>query len=215
VLVVSRTVFFFFFLSCLGCHNNKLFFNISEDEHVDDILNYYDEIKTMSGVELRSEYKNKEKLYLNEKSKENTLKYVFLMLLPNSEFYNSHRADYILDEMIMKSGDNKGSFRSIAALIRDIIAVGNKKDILYEETNKKLDNVISEKQAKEFLYQEMSKKIASIIEEYEKTESLNKKLNEEITVQKQAIERLQKKIEELKAIEKSINERKSSKEPTT
>jgi uncharacterized protein with von Willebrand factor type A (vWA) domain len=51
--------------------------------------------------------------------------------------------------------------------------------------------------------------------EYEKKESLNKKLNEEINIQKQAVEILQKKIEELKAIEKSINERKNSKEPTT
>jgi hypothetical protein len=215
VLVVSRILFFFFFLSFLGCHNNKLFLKISGDEHVDDILHYYDEIKAMSGVEIRSEYKNKENLYLNEKSKENTLKYVFLMLLPNSEFYNSHRAAYILDEMIMKSGDNKDPFKNIAALIRDIIAVGNKKDLLYEETNKKLDNIISEKQTKELLCQEMSKKIASITEEYEKKESLNKRLNEEIAVQKQAVERLQKKIEELKAIEKSINERKVSKEPTT
>jgi hypothetical protein len=169
----------------------------------------------MSNIELKNEYKNRENLYGNEKSKENALKYVFLMILPNSEFYNSHRAAYILDEMIMRSGNNRDSYKNIAVLIRDVIVVSNKKDFLYEETNKRLDNIISEKQAKESLYQEISKKIDSIMVEYDKKDILNKKLNEEISAQKQTVERLQKKIEELKAIEKSINERKISKEPAT
>jgi hypothetical protein len=200
-------------LSCLGCHN-KPFFKTPE-EPFGGVLNYYEEIKTMSNIELKNEYKNIEKLYISEKSNENALKYAFLMILPNSEFYNSHRAAYILDEIIMKSGSGNEFCKDIAILIRDIITISNKKDFLYEETNKRLDNVISEKQEKDFLYQEMSKKISSIMEEYEKKDSLNKKLNEEIVVQKQTVERLQKKIEELKEIEKSINERKSSKEPTT
>jgi hypothetical protein len=215
MLILYRAVFFFFLLSCLGCHNNKPFFKISGEGYVDDALNYYDEIKTMSNVELKNEYKNRENLYINEKSKENTLKYVFLMILPNSEFYNGHRAADILDEIITKSGSNKDPYKNIAMLIRDIISTSNKKDFLYEKINKRLDNIISEKKEKEFLYQEISKKITVIMEEYEKKNTLNKKLNEEISLQKQTVERLQKKIEELKAIEKSINERKVSKEPTT
>ncbi len=215
MLILCRIAACFVLLSCLGCYNNKPFFKPSEEISVDDVLNYYEEVKIMSNAELKNEYKNKENLYANEKNKENILKYVFLMISPNSEFYNSHRATYILDEFIVRSSNNKDPYRNIAMLIRDVISSSNKKDFLYEEANKKLDSIISEKHEKDFLYQEISKKIDSILEEYEKKDSLNRKLNEEITVQKQTVERLQKKIEELKAIEKSINERKNSKEPTT
>jgi hypothetical protein len=215
VVILYRIVALFAIFSFLGCHNNKLFFKAPGEESVDAILNYYEEVKIMSDIELKNEYKNKENLYINEKSKENTLKFVFLMISPKSEFYNSHRAAYILDELIMRSGNNKDLYKNIAILIRDIIVVNNKKDFLYEETNKRLNNIISEKQEKDFLYQEISKKFASITAEYEKADSLNKKLSEEITAQRLTVEILQKKIEELKEIEKSINERKNSKEPTT
>jgi hypothetical protein len=210
-----RILAVFFILSCLGCHNNKPSFKASGEESVNDILNYYGEVKVMSDVEIKSEYKNKENLYINEKNKENMLKFVFLMISPTSEFYNSHRAAYILDELITKSSNDTDPYKNIAMIIRDIIVVSNKKDFLHEETNKRLDSILSEKQEKDFLYQEMSKKIVTIIEDYEKKDSLNKKLNEEITAQRLTVERLQKKIEELKEIEKSINERKNSKEPTT
>jgi hypothetical protein len=215
VVILYRIVALFAIFSFLGCHNNKLFFKASGEESVDTILNYYEEVKIMSDIELKNEYKNRENLYINEKSKENTLKFVFLMISPKSEFYNSHRAAHILDELIMRSGNNKDPYKNIAILIRDIIVVNNKKDFLYEETNKRLNNIISEKQEKDFLYQEMSKKFASIMAEYEKADNLNKKLSEEITAQRLTVEILQKKIEELKEIEKSINERKNSKEPTT
>ena len=213
--ILYCSVAFLVILSCLGCHNNRPFFKVSAEESVEEALNYYEEIKAMSNIEIKNEYENKEYLYINAKDKKNTLKYVLLMISPNSEFYNSHRAAYILDEMITRSGNGKGTYRNFAILMRDVITEINKKDLLYDETNKKLNNIISEKQERDFTYQEINKKIDSIMVEHEKKDNLNKKLNEEINIQKQAVERLQKKIEELKAIEKSINERKISKEPKT
>jgi hypothetical protein len=131
VQILYRSVAFLVIISCLGCHNNKLFFKISAEESVEEALNYYEEIKAMSNIEIKNEYENKEHLYINEKDKKNTLEYVLLMISPNSEFYNSHRAAYILNEMITRSTNDKGTYRNFAILIRDVITESNKKDLLY------------------------------------------------------------------------------------
>jgi hypothetical protein len=196
-----------------GCRNGKLNFRIHKEDSLRDIFYYYESINNMNTNELKNEYKKRETVYFKEKSSEGIIKYALIMILPWPEFHNSHKAIDILDELIRK--DEKDPYRSVAILIKDVVTLGNKKEVLYEETNRKLDDVISERKKQDILFKEMNDKFNLMVEENEKKDNLNKKLHDELATKKQTVEKLQKKIEKLKAIEKSINERKNTKEPTT
>jgi FixJ family two-component response regulator len=100
-------------------------------------------------------------------------------------------------------------------LLRDIISTAKNIDFLYEITKKRLDEVISQQKNQDALYKEVNEKLNILMEEHAKKDTLNKQIKEELDIKNKTVDELQKKIDEIKVIEKSINNRKNTKEPTT
>jgi hypothetical protein len=105
--------------------------------------------------------------------------------------------------------------KNFAYLLSYMIREMQYQEALYEIASKELHNAVEEKEEKEKLYHNTKQKIDVILAEKKQQESLYKELHKELDKEKATVQNLRKTIEQLKTIEKSINERKHPKAPAT
>jgi type I site-specific restriction-modification system R (restriction) subunit len=216
VTLLYYILIFLFSIFLTNCANhNGYILKGGYHSNTEKLLKYFIDAKQLDPKDLNREYKKAQQAYLKNKNYINTIRLALLLILPDSDFENEHRAIDILEESIQSLPKKEESLRNFATLLIYIIDNHLKKEILYEITNKKIDDIIEEKRKQEILYNEIIKKLNDLIEERKRQDILYKKIHSELTEKEQIIEKLQKKIEELKAIEKSLNKRKNVKAPTT
>ncbi|MEE8302422.1 MAG: hypothetical protein V3S24_08310, partial [Candidatus Tectomicrobia bacterium] len=91
----------------------------------------------------------------------------------------------------------------------------SKKEVLYEYSNHKLKEEVKKNKKYDVIYHEANKKLSATIEENKQQELFYKKTEQTLREKEQLIDRLQRKIERLKAIEKHFNRRRHVKPPST
>jgi hypothetical protein len=179
-----------------------------------ELLRYFHNVKSLSQEELLHLYAYEEEQLFASENDQNVLKFALLLILPDTEFQDIPRALALLDAYL---SENKypESLKNFAYLLSHMIHEVQYQEILYEIASKELHNAVEEKEEKEKLYNNTKQKIDIILSEKKHQESLYKELYRELDKEKTTVKNLRKTIEQLKTIEKSINERKQPKAPAT
>jgi len=179
-----------------------------------EILRYFHNVKSLSQEELLHLYAYEEEQLFARENDQNLLKFALLLILPDTEFQDIPRALAILDAC-MSEDKYSEPLKNFAYLLSHMIREVQYQEILYKITNKEFHNAVEEKEEKEKLYNSTKQKIDTILSEKRHQESLYKELYKELDKEKATVKNLRKTIEQLKTIEKSINERKQPKAPAT
>jgi hypothetical protein len=179
-----------------------------------ELLRYFHDVKSLSQEELLHLYAYEEEQLFARENDQNVLKFALLLILPDTEFQDIPRALVLLDAYL---SENKypEPLKNFAYLLSHMIREVQYQEILYEIASKELHNAVEEKEEKEKLYNNTKQKIDIILAEKKYQESLYKELHKELDKEKAIVQNLRKTIEQLKTIEKSINERKQPKAPAT
>jgi hypothetical protein len=181
---------------------------------ITEILRYFHNVRSLSQEELLYLYTLEEEQLAETDNDNNLLKFAILLTLPNTEFQDTSRALGLLDAYIMENRHPE-SLRNFAFFLSYMIYEKREQETLYGEVRKRLYNIIEDRDEKERLYQMAKQKIDNILSEKKYQESLYDELYQELNREKATTENLRKQIEQLKTIEKSINERKQPKDPAT
>jgi len=179
---------------------------------ITEILRYFYNVRSLSQSELLYLYTIEEEQLAE--TDDNTLKFAILLTLSNTEFQDTSRALGLLDAYIMEN-KHPESLRNFAFFLSYMIYEKREQETLYGEIRKKLYDIIEDRDDKEKLYQMAKQKIDNILSEKKHQESLYEELYQELNREKATTENLRKQIEQLKTIEKSINERKQPKDSAT
>lgn len=213
----TGSIFFLVFILFTGCAmqwSRGHTFREGETVKITEILRYFHDVRSLSQEELLYLYTLEEEQLAETDSDNNVLKFAILLTLPNTEFQDTSRALGLLDAYIMKNRHPE-SLRNFAFFLSYMIYEKREQETFYEEIRKRLYNTIEERDEKEKLYQMAKQKIDNILSEKKHQESLNEELYQKLNREKATTENLRKQIEQLKTIEKSINERKHPKDSAT
>jgi hypothetical protein len=183
--------------------------------NIDNLLTYLYDIRTFSSERLREEYEKVQRQYSANSNYYNAIRLSLVLILPNSDFHDTVRAINTLEKVSQEQQENNESIVKLAFLLKYFINENRNSELLYEITNKQLDRVIEENRKQEMLYKKISSNLNKIKKEKKQQNALYKKLYKQLNEKEQTVEKLQKTIEDLKAIERSINKRKNVKAPST
>jgi hypothetical protein len=181
---------------------------------ISEVLRYFHHVKSLSQEELLRLYAYEEKQLFERGDNQRVLNIALLLTLPNTSFQDSTRALTLLDAYASEDRHPE-PLKDLAFLLSYMIRERQYQAIFSEMARKELNNILEERDEKEKLYQIAKQKVDEILAEKKYQESLYKELHKELNKEKETVESLRKKIEQLKTIEKNINERKQSKAPAT
>lgn len=179
-----------------------------------EILRYFHHVKSLSQEELSRLYVYEEERLSERGNDQHVLKFALLLTLPGTAFQDVSRALALVDAYLSED-KHPESLKNLAFLLSHMIHERQYQAILYEIASKELYDTIEQRDEKEKLYHNTKQKIDEILAEKKRQESLYKELHKELDKEKATVKDLRKTIEQLKTIEKSINERKQPKVPST
>lgn len=216
--VYRSFIFWMCSIFLIGCANynyddiDGIYYN---QHNTDRLLAYFYDIRTFSSERLKEEYEKVQRKYSTNRSYYNAVRLSLVLILSDSNFHDKARAIRILEEFSQKQSEDNKSIAKLVFLLKYFYNESYNNEMLYKMTNKKLDRTIEEKRKQEMLYKNISNDFNKIKKEREKQDALYKKIYEKLNEKEQAVEKLQKTIEDLKAIERSINKRKNVRAPST
>lgn len=185
-----------------------------EPPSVSGVLQYYHNAKALTPDELNELYVQEEARMDDADDPERTLRVALLLTLQGTLFHDSGRAAKLLQDYTQKS-EHDDDLRALASLLLSTLTEAQRHVIRYEETKLELDGVIEEKSQLQQQYEQARNRLARIRHEHNKHEEHYQKVNEALRQEKETVENLRKQIEQLKIIEKTLNERKLKKPPST
>ncbi len=199
---------------CMTAHYPMTANSSEERPTVNELLEYFSSISTLTNHEIKKELQHMERLYAQTQGHASAFRLSLILILPNTDVQNESKAIEILENMSFPAPYDV-DYKNFSTLLKTVIRENQKNKILYQISHNRLNALIKEKNKKEVLLKETQEKLQDAINKFNKHNALFKKINQELHEKEQAVQNLQNKIEELKAIEKSINKRKNIKAPTT
>ena len=179
------------------------------------VAKYFHYISTLQLEQQRQAYEEARLAYTENENYTNTLRYVLFLLLPAPELNNSGEAERIMMSVLKANQNEDNSLEHISTLLFHLVKEINKNKILYKNQSKQLGSDISKKEEQLLFYQMRNKKLRGMIKKEDQLKKHIHELNNKLKEKDITIESLQKKIEELKTIERNLNQRRNTKSPTT
>ncbi len=185
-----------------------------ERPSVSRVLQYYPNAKALAPGELNELYEQEAARVGDAKDPERVLRVALLLTLPGTVFHDADRAAMLLQNYTQQAGHDD-DLRALASLLLNTLSETQHHVTRYRETKLELDGVIKEKSEIQQQYQRAKKRLARIRNKQNKHKENYQKVNEALRQEKETVENLRKQIEQLKIIEKTLNERKLKKSPAT
>jgi len=185
-----------------------------ESSSVSRVLLYYRQAQTLGPVALHALYQ-REKAHVGESGdSERTLRVALLLTLRGTTFHDSGRAAALLQDYTQQPRHD-GELRALASLLLNTLSEAQRQVTRYRETKLELAGVMKEKSQIERSYERAKDRLARVQDERSKHEKHYQQVNEALRQEKETVENLRYQIEQLKIIEKMLNERKPKKSPAT
>ncbi len=178
------------------------------------VLQYYHNAKVLADDELRELYTQEEARLDDVDDPERPLRVALLLTLQGTAFHDSLRAAKLLQTYTQRA-DRDGDLRALALLVLSTLTEAQRHVTRYQETKLELDGVIKEKLQLQQRYARAKIRLSRIQYEQNKHAEHYQQINEALRQEKEEVENLRKQIEQLKIIEKTLNERKLKKTPAT
>lgn len=214
-----RTLFPLLCLSFLtGCTLDNLqlpFFPGEHHANADQLAEYFHHISNLPLEQLIREYETAKLVYDNHKNYTNTLRYVLFLILPNPELNDTRQAEHLLASMLRSNKNENKSLENISILLIYLVKEINRDEMLHEYHNARLMGEIEKNKKQLLIYRKLNEKLRDTVRKKAQQDVYYQKLNQELQEKRETIEALQKKIEELKTIERNLNQRRNTKSPTT
>lgn len=186
----------------------------AEPPSVSKVLQYYDNAKALAPDELHALYLQEAAPSEGAEDPERTLRVALLLIIQGTVFHDTGRAASLLEDYTQQA-KHDGDLRALAFLLLNTLSEAQRHVMRYQEAKLELDGVIKEKSQLQQRYQQARKRLARIQNEHNKHEENYQKVNEALRQEKETVESLRGQIEQLKTIEKTLNERKLKKTPAT
>lgn len=215
VIKVTLSLVFSLILSGCAQFTNWVATSIPPEQlSVSGVLQYYHNAKTLTPEELHELYVQEEAHLGDVDDPERTLRVALLLTLQGTAFHDTGYAARLLQDYIQQA-DQDDDLRTLASLLLSTLSETQRHVTRYQETKLELDGVMKEKSRLQRRYQWARKRLARIQDEHDKHEEDYQKINEALRQEKEMVENLRNQIEQLKSIEKTLNERKLKKPPET
>jgi hypothetical protein len=186
----------------------------SEPQSVSRVLQYYHNAKILASDELHELYTQEEAHMGEADDPERTLRVALLLTLQGTAFHDNERAATLLQDYTQRE-DSNSDLRALAFLLLGTLSETQRQVTRYQEAKLELDGVLKEKSQLFQRYEWAKKRLARIQSEHSKYEEHYQRVSEALRQEKETGENLRKQIEQLKVIEKMLNERKPKKTPAT
>lgn len=180
-----------------------------------EILRYFQFVQQLSAQDLHRQYVIQEDRYNLERNDKNRVMLAILLTIPKTEFHDTSRAVEILSASAVLRPDSDTSVENLSSLLLHLLSEQKDQEARYTLVRKQLNSAIEEHNEKERQYKKASQRLNAMLAKIKDQEALNNQLDEALGKERARVETLQRKIEQLKLIEKSITDRKNVKEPTT
>lgn len=202
-------------LALVGCpqFTHMVATSPAPEPSVSRVLQYYNDAKALSSRELNALYAQEVVRVGDADDPERPLRVALLLTLQGTAFRNTNRATRILQRYSQQTDND--DLRALASLLLNTLNETQRHVTRYQETKLELDGVIKEKSQLQQQYEQAQERLASIQNEQNKRQANYRKINEALRQEKETVENLRKQIEQLKTIEKTLNERKLKKPPAT
>ncbi len=185
-----------------------------EPPSISRVLQYYQNAKALATGELEELYAQEEARVEDTSDPERTLRVALLLTLQGTVFHDSGRAAKLL-QAYTQQADHDGDLRALASLLLSTLIETQYQMTRYREIKLELDGVIKEKSQLQQRYEQARTRLARIQNDRNKHEAHYQKVHEALRQEKETVENLREQIEQLKIIEKMLNERKLKKTPAT
>ncbi len=179
------------------------------------VTQYFHYLRNLPSEELIGEYEKAKAAYDKNQSDATSLRLVLFLILPHPKLNDDLQAVHILKSILRSNQETTDSRKHFVFLLTYLVDEISKKEVLYEYSNHKLKEEVKKNKKYDVIYHEANKKLSATIEENKQQELFYKKTEQTLREKEQLIDRLQRKIERLKAIEKHFNRRRHVKPPST
>ncbi len=186
----------------------------SEPPSVSRVLQYYHNAKALAPNELHELYAQEDARVGEADDPERALRVALLLMVPETDFHSHNRAAQLLQDYTQPEKHNS-DLHALAFLLLSTLTETQRFITRYQEIKLKLDGAIKENVQLQQRYERARARLTLFQNEQNKHEEHYQKVNEALRQEKEEVENLRKLIEQLKTIEKTINERKLKKTPAT
>ena len=207
----------FAYISLTGCTSYVQNLVSSEPENatqVATLLAFFDRAKSLQPHDLEILYTREQKAALHPNDTESMIRLAMLLTIRNTAFRNPRRATQLLKQFMASNSQNT-ELRQLASLLLHMTADLNQYEAIYKETKEKLNENVAERRTQEKKYHFVKNQLKEVQSEKQEQQAHTQKVNSELRKERQEVETLRKKIEQLKTIEKTITERKKDLQPST
>ena len=186
-----------------------------EGEEIAEILQYFQQAQASPQKTLQRLHAELETQYAVEPHRRNIMKLALLLSMPDTGFQDTSRAIGMLETYFEHEEPKSDFMHSFASLLRYMLTEQKNQETLQNMVSQKLYDTIAQRDEKERLYELTNQKLHVALSEKKRQALLYEKLHKALDDAKDRVEMLQKKIEQLKTIEKIIKKRKNPKAPAT
>jgi hypothetical protein len=177
------------------------------DTTVADVLGYFARINALSFEALHVEHAQQEQLLAAQSSVQNRLQVAVLLSIPGTSFQDNSRALALLQECLGATPDENVVLKNFVLFVSAVVAERDKQAKAYEQLTWKLHSMALEKARQDATQEKLSHDLHKARVEKEAQERLSRRMSKRLYDEQKTVKNLQKKIEEIKGIEKSIIER--------
>ena len=179
-----------------------------------EVLQFYNDAQALAPTELRQLYAQEQARLTQADAPEGPLRLAILLTIQGTPFHdNGHAAELL--RAYTQQARHDADLRALASLLLSTLSEAQRQVTRYRETKVALNDVIKEKSQLEHRYEWAQNRLAHAQNERSQHEKHYQQVNEALRQEKQTVENLRQQIEQLKTIEKMLNERKVKKTPAT
>jgi hypothetical protein len=177
-------------------------------------LQYFYYAKSLDPKQLQELSMHEEEALLNRKENDSILRLALIALLPDAKLQTTSCAIDLLQSYLHENNPDEEK-RQFATLLLHTLAQLQYRTLDQHMTQKKLDTTLQERDELTARYQQTQGQLEHARAEQRKQRMHNKKANQALLQERRTVANLRKQIEQLKGIEKKLDQRKKDISPST
>jgi hypothetical protein len=186
----------------------------AHNSQITDFLQYFHHAKSLDRKELHQLYIQEEGILFNQNDHDSTLRLALLSLLQDSKLQTTSRAIDLLQSSLYENHPDKER-RHLAVFLLHTLSQSQYRALNHQITTEKLNMALKERDELAARYQQVKVQLEHAWIERHKQHIHNEQANQALLQEQRAVENLRKQIEQLKVIEKTLDQRKKEKPPAT
>ena len=184
------------------------------NSQITTFLQYFYRVKSLDPKKLYELSKQEEDALLNRKESDSVLRLALLALLPDAKLETTSCAIDLLQSYLHENSADEEK-RQFAALLLHTLAQLQYQTLNQNITQKKLNTTLQEHDELTARYQQTKTQLEHAWAERRKQRMHNKKAKQALLQEQRTVANLRKQIEQLKGIEKKLDQRKKDMSPST